>query len=442
MVNLHKLLLAAAERLATTNESVHLSPPAHTCRRRRVSSDEDVNDDDRSESSKKTSTSQMPPKKNLAILKRDDERRSRRGLIEDIDAEIVGNDQYKDEDDRENLTKLSEHGPEMMLEACATEEEFGHSNVHVRASRTKAERAAGALAELVKRRSDAARRGSSYQCPSVNEIDVPPSNVSNSNLTSCNEEESSWEEMSSSDEDDMSPEPPTLREVMGITVPRSKLVQWYMEPFFNELIAGCFVRILIGKGEAEVPVYRLCQVLSVDATDPDRQYEFENKTTCKYLNLAWGNGTPARWQMAVASNSPPRKLEFDEWLREVKLTGGGLPTKQELLEKRQALEKVVYSAAAATVKPVLEEKRSAGWKPANIAAEKALLRRELELARDDDVLELKRIRARMLELEPTRQSSCGSRKKKARMVEEPSKKNLLEKLINSSSKTVRAKSTL
>ncbi|KAH6755848.1 hypothetical protein C2S53_007331 [Perilla frutescens var. hirtella] len=411
MVNLHKLLLAAAKRLATTEEGVHLSPPNHTCRRRRVSFDDDVKDNDRSESSKKTSTSHWQC----------DDSRSRRGCIEDSDDEIVG---------------------DVMLEAFATEEEFGPSKVHVRASCTKAERA-GALAELVKRRTDASRRGSSCQCSSVNKIDAPPSNVGNSNLTSCNEEESSWEEMSSSDEDNETPEPPTLQEVMGITVPRSKLVQWYMEPFFNELIIGCFVRILIGKGEEEVPVYRLCQVLNVDATNPDRQYEFESKTTCKYLNLVWGNGSPATWQMAVVSNSPPRKLEFDQWLREVKLTEGRIPTKQELLEKRQALEKVnsfIYSAAA-TVKQVVEEKRPARWKPASIAAEKAHLRRELELARDDDELELKRIRARMHELETIRDSSRGSRKK-ARMVEELSKKNLLVNLINSSSKTVRAKSSL
>ncbi|KAH6795438.1 hypothetical protein C2S51_036424 [Perilla frutescens var. frutescens] len=282
------------------------------------------------------------------------------------------------EETDKNLTKI-------LKKRQGEDERRSSPMVHVRANRTKAERA-GALAELVKQRRDAARRGSSRQCSSVDKVDLPAANVSTSNLTSSNEEESSWDDMSSSDEDNKSPEPPTLYEVRGITVPRCQ--NWY----------------------SEVPVYRLCQVLNVDAIDPDRQYEFVSKTTCKYLNLVWGSGSPARWQMTVASNFPPNKVEFDQWLRKVKLTGGRMPTKQKLLEKRQALEKVnsfVYSAA--TVRQMVEEKRSAGWKPANIAAEKGLLRRELELARDDDVQKVKRIRARMQELETICESSRGSR---------------------------------
>lgn len=299
-----------------------------------------------------------------------------------------------------------------------------------------------ALAELVKRRNNAAERRSGRQCSSAGKIDLPAAaDTSNSNLTLSNEEESSGDEMEfSSDEDNKSPEPPTLHEIMGITVPRSKLVKWFMEPYFNELIPGCFVRVNTGKGEAEAPVYRLCEVLHVDAAYCNPQYEFESKPTYKYLYVVWDDGTPARLEMTMVSDSPPRRVEFDQWVMEVKFNGGHMPTKQELLEKKQAFQKInsfVYSAAV--VKQMVEEKRSAGWKPANIALEKVRLRRELELASDSDVIELKRIQSRLQELEAVHKSSRGSLKK-ALAVEELNKKNLLANLNSFSKKRVSSKS--
>ncbi|KAI7981694.1 Transcription factor bHLH153 [Camellia lanceoleosa] len=77
----------------------------------------------------------------------------------------------------------------------------------------------------------------------------------------------------------------------------------------------------IGKSKSG-PVYRLCMVQNVDVADRDRQYKLENKTTYKYLNVVWGNeSSAARWQMAMVSDSPPLKNEFDQWVREVERSG-------------------------------------------------------------------------------------------------------------------------
>lgn len=86
---------------------------------------------------------------------------------------------------------------------------------------------------------------------------------------------------------------------------RSKLAKWFMEPFFEEIIVGCFVRIGIGVSPSGQSIYRVCQVKNVDAKDPDKQYKFENFTTCKYLDCFWGGEeTAARWQMVRASDQP------------------------------------------------------------------------------------------------------------------------------------------
>lgn len=75
----------------------------------------------------------------------------------------------------------------------------------------------------------------------------------------------------------------SFEDIKKITIRRSKLAKWFLEPFFEELIIGCFVRVGIGRSKSG-PIYRLCMVKNVDATDHDRQYKFENKTTHKYLN--------------------------------------------------------------------------------------------------------------------------------------------------------------
>ncbi|KAE9461838.1 hypothetical protein C3L33_06251, partial [Rhododendron williamsianum] len=123
---------------------------------------------------------------------------------------------------------------------------------------------------------------------------------------------------------------PKFEDIKEITIQRSKLAKWLMEPFFDELIVGCFVRVGIGKSKTG-PIYRLCMVRNVDASDPNRQYKLENKTTSKYLNVIWGNeSSAARWQMAMVSDSPPIKDEFDQWVREVERSGGRMLSKREV----------------------------------------------------------------------------------------------------------------
>lgn len=98
----------------------------------------------------------------------------------------------------------------------------------------------------------------------------------------------------------------TEEEIAKITIRRSKLAKWFMEPFFEEIIVGCFVRIGIGVSNTNQSIYRLCQVKNVDAKDPDKQYKFENRMTYKYLNCFWGDeSSAARWQMVRASDQPP-----------------------------------------------------------------------------------------------------------------------------------------
>ncbi|KAL6546639.1 hypothetical protein OROMI_022360 [Orobanche minor] len=466
MADLEKLLLEAAGRTTTPSRNRHSSPPSR--RRRKGSySDEgsdsknDDSDDDRAYSNRKPSGSQVPLKKRLDPTDRDDDHSSQEGGEDDYDDEhdsdndSVGSDLYKDEGDREKLSKLTELQREMILEARASkrsdrnlteklkkrkgQDRKGSSppKAHTRSMRSKAERT-GALDELVKRRRDAARGGSgSGQYSPAKRRSLTAATLSSPSRSESGSQSDDGNStgdggLADSDDDKILSKVPTFEDVKEITIRRSKLAKWFMEPFFDELIVGCFVRVGIGKSRTG-PIYRLCVVRNVDSSDPDRQYKLDNKTTYKYLNVVWGNeSSAARWQMAMISDSPPMREEFDQWVREVERSGGHMPTKQEVLEKREAIQKTntfVYSAA--TVKQMLQEKKSATWRPLNVAAEKDRLRRALEIAKEnDDEAEVQRISGKLRELQASR--GVQEKNSKAIKLAEMNRRNRVENFKNAS----------
>ncbi|KAL2484031.1 Protein RTF1-like protein [Forsythia ovata] len=311
MADLEKLLLEAAGRTTATGRNRHSSPPS---RRRRKGSQpddgsdfkNDDSDDDRGYSNRKPSGSQVPLKKRLDPVERDNDRSSREDDEDndydqerDSDDDSVGSDLYKDEDDREKLSKLTELEREMILEARATkrsdrdlteklkkrkgqDRKGSHPTPPTRSMRSKAERA-GALDELVKRRRDAARGGSGGRYSPVKRRSFATTTFnspSRSASGSHSDEGDSTGDGGMADSDDektSESKTPTFEDIKEITIRRSKLAKWFMEPFFDELIVGCFVRVGIGKSRSG-PIYRLCMVRNVDATEPDRQYKLDNKT--------------------------------------------------------------------------------------------------------------------------------------------------------------------
>ena len=497
MADLENLLLEAAGRTGSgsAGRNRHSLPPSRRRREGSYSDDgsdskDDDSDEDRGYSSRKPSGSQVPLKKRLDPTERDDDHGSPGEGIDDgsdrgddsSDDSDVGSDLYKNEDDRQQLAQLTELEREMILTDRATKktDKKLHEKLRskrgkektqsrkespplplprgVRSSARSADRAAAkddALNELRAKRlkhqdpeahrklRDTSRGGSSNRGFSpikrraaFTTASLSSSSQSESDGGSRSEDEGSTGDGAMGDSDDdrgIGSDVPTFEDIKGITIRRSKLAKWLMEPFFEELIVGCFVRVGIGKSRSG-PVYRLCLVRNVDATDPDRTYQLENKTTCKYLNCVWGNeNNPARWQMAMVSDSAPQLEEFNQWVKEVDRNGGRMLTKQDILEKREAIQKTnmfVYSAA--TVKQMLQEKKSASSRPLNIAAEKDRLRREMEVAiSKNDQAEVERINKRLQQLEASRKSKEKKDSKAIRLAE-MNRKNRAENFKNAS----------
>ncbi|KAA0044744.1 protein RTF1-like protein [Cucumis melo var. makuwa] len=496
MADLENLLLEAAGRTNAGGGNRHSHPPSRRQREGSYSdggsdSRDDDSDDERGYASRKPSGSQVPLKKRLDPTERDDDGGSpEEGEDEDVGSEHegdssdesdVGDDLYKDDDDRRKLAGMSELQREMILSDRASKKNDKHlyeslrakmdkgktapsrketpplPSSRIRSSARSADRAAAkddALNELRAKRlkqqdpeahrklRDASRGNSNNRrfSPTKRKPFTAPSLSSSSQSESesrfQSDDEGSTGDGGMIDSDDERSMPgsdgPTFEDIKEITIRRSKLAKWLMEPFFEELIVGCFVRVGIGRSRSG-PIYRLCLVRNVDATEPDRQYKLENKITHKYLNVIWGNeNSAARWQMAMVSDSAPLEDEYKQWVKEVERTGGRMLSKQDVLEKKDAIQKVnnfVYSAA--TVKQMLQDKKSASARPLNIAAEKDRLRREMDVAvSKNDEAEVERIKGRLQQLEASRRLQMKDAK--AIRLAEMNRKNRVENFKNAS----------
>lgn len=490
MADLDDLLLEAAGRTSSGRKN-RQSHPASKRRRDDSYSDGgsdsrgDESDDGRGYASRKPSGSQVPLKKRLDPDPSEADGSQEEGDYNDSgggesNESDVGSDLYKDEDDRRKLAEMSELQRELILSDRAQKKDdkslkekfrpkwdkgkatqsrkvtppLPLASSRVRSSARSADRAAAkddALNELRAKRlkqqdpeghrklRDSSRASAgSRNFPHTNSKSFTAVGRSSSSQSDSESRSHSDDEGSSADDaidsdDERGTQGLAFEDIKEITIRRSKLAKWLMEPFFEELIVGCFVRVGIGKTKSGRPIYRLCMVRNVDSSDPDRQYKLENKTTHKYLNVVWGNeNSAARWQMAMVSDSLPLEEEYDQWVREVEKNGGRLPSKEDVLEKKEAIKKTntfVYSAE--TVKQMIQEKKSASSRPLNIALEKDRLRRELEIAQSKhDDAEVERIKARLQQLEARRQSQ-GKDSKAVRLAE-MNRKNRVENFKNAS----------
>ncbi|XP_074272181.1 protein RTF1 homolog [Silene latifolia] len=491
MADLDDLLLEAAGRTGGSSRSRHSGPPSRRRHENPYSDDgsdskDEDSDDNHLYGGKKSSTSQVPLKKRGKDRDDDDQ-----GSQDDDEGEEalgreggsgddsdVGSDLYKDEDDRQQLAQMTELERELILSERATKQDDKklHERVKsrwktdnkpqpskrestpslassrgVRTSARSADKAAhkaDALNELrAKRMRQQGLDSSRFGSGSRGHSPVKRKAFTSAGLSSSSQSDSESESRSDdgrskrgrrmdNSDDEMSKHRsniPTYEDIRGITIRRSKLSKWFMDPFFEELIVGCFVRVGIGMKSGQ-SIYRLCIVRNVDASDPNKQYKLDNKMTYKFLNCVWGSETSAaRWQMARISDSPPLEEEYNQWKKEVERTNGRLPTKSEVADKKAEIERVnnfVYSAE--TVKQILQEKKSATTRPLNIAAEKEKLRREMEAAQyKNDEASVERIKARLQELDKVR-NARDFKDSKAQRLTEMNRKNRVENFKNAS----------
>jgi RNA polymerase-associated protein RTF1 len=60
----------------------------------------------------------------------------------------------------------------------------------------------------------------------------------------------------------------TLDDYEKISLPRRRIGRWCNEPYFNEAVMNCFVKLFIGENEQGKRCYRLCKIVGIGSSKP------------------------------------------------------------------------------------------------------------------------------------------------------------------------------
>jgi len=194
---------------------------------------------------------------------------------------------------------------------------------------------------------------------------------------------------------------PTLEDMNSVRLTRNALEKWVDQPFFERLVVGFFVRVLIGMGTEKHNVYRLAQVQAV--TEAARSYHLGKKETYKQLSLRHA-GNEKSFRMEFISNHPFTETEYAKWMTSMAKAKLPIITRQEVVAKRETLsiaDNYVYSEE--DVERMVEEKKKLKSKPISISTQKAKVLAQIEAAKDagdmEKKKELKKDKKQIIELE-------------------------------------------
>lgn len=155
------------------------------------------------------------------------------------------------------------------------------------------------------------------------------------------------------------------------------LEKWLLEPFFDALVPGCFIRIglqIPGKYGDCSTLYRAAEVVGVQELT-ERPYNFAGKRTTKYLRLEFGD-TRETYPMISISNGTFEELELLSWQQIRHISGNHMVTAAQVRDKSEALTQASnyhYSEADITRKVQEELSHKAAGGSATLTTRQKLL---------------------------------------------------------------------
>jgi len=170
-----------------------------------------------------------------------------------------------------------------------------------------------------------------------------------------------------------------LEDYRKVTLPRRRLARWCREPYFDESVVGCFVRIGIGRDKkTQAPCYRLCRIKSVQTggheyTFPQSDKHSKPVSSNKLLELQFGKSV-MKHRMLMVSDSRPSQEDVTRYVTQLK----NLRKNDILLSKREAakIRKIQdllvtnYTYTTADIDKNIEAKKRSGKAITNIGLEK------------------------------------------------------------------------
>jgi RNA polymerase-associated protein RTF1 len=214
------------------------------------------------------------------------------------------------------------------------------------------------------------------------------------------------DERGAEDEAEEDEEPAPFAVIMRCCLTRLQLEKWADKPFFDDTVAGCFVRVGTGPGAGGVAQYRMAEVVGV-LNGAHRGAELHSyafgpggRRTAKWLLLRHGEQERA-FKMAMVSNAPVGEHEWHSWASAAQRANRRPLTVSEVSTREAAIKAASeYRWASADVARALAEKRAANAAPRNVALEKELVSSRLEVAlQAGDEEEVAQCRAALAECE-------------------------------------------
>ncbi|KAJ7076500.1 plus-3-domain-containing protein [Mycena belliarum] len=133
-------------------------------------------------------------------------------------------------------------------------------------------------------------------------------------------------------------QPLDCEHLQKIAVTRDMLVKHSTLPWFEKIVAGAWVRYLIGN-EDEKPVYRICQIKSLGPAS--KPYKLTpDRTTNQVFELKHGKAEKF-WQMDRASNTPWTLQEFDRLVGTHATEKVPMPTRKEVDERYAEMQELI-----------------------------------------------------------------------------------------------------
>jgi len=169
--------------------------------------------------------------------------------------------------------------------------------------------------------------------------------------------------------------PAPFKQLERIRLTRQKLEKWINEPFFEDVVVGCFVRVGIGMQEGRA-TYRAAEIMGVK--DGFRQYSIEKVVTTKRIELQIGSSR-RYFQMNYISNTNFETPELEKYGRLMRAANMPTKTLTFINEKvKQLLDAKTHTYSEAEVAEKVKRERATQKMKGNLALRKIQLTNEID----------------------------------------------------------------
>jgi RNA polymerase-associated protein RTF1 len=221
----------------------------------------------------------------------------------------------------------------------------------------------------------------------------------------------------------------TLEDFRKCTIPRRRLAQWCVEPYFEAAVLECFVRLCIGEDESGEKVYRLCEIVEVKhgetsykmpVADPKR-----DKPISTNIILTLKFGKSARdFPMYLISDVLPDESDVHKYVTTQK------NNRLEVLSKRRAnqLKRLQndlimnYTYTVQDIESNLQKRRKQGKSIANLGLEQTRMAIAVQAAKDA----VEEVESRIKDIKSKLLEASGSEVSELEVSLEESEKNLAD----------------